>query len=166
MPPYSKSKKPAGQVVPTGYEWVTGTVKEIKDGDTILFQEGKNIHTIRLGGIDTPELGKKDAKHEFFSLEARKFLGSLTLGVPLKALITLEPVTFQRKVGFLYDLEGNSINERMVASGHAFASRGFAALDQNHYLALETAAKADQKGMWRQPAPLTPETKQLLPDFE
>mgnify|MGYP001612117136 FL=1 len=161
---YRKSyQRHPAKLAPTGYEWFMGTVTEIKDGDTICFSADRRVHVLRLLGVDSPEMGKKDAKNEFYSRACVQFLADLVLKKPVRALLTVEPVMARKKLGYLF-VPGDevSVNERMVAAGYAFASRSFSFPEQAHYLGLETAAREKRIGMWKEPPRLSPGLGALL----
>lgn len=161
---YRKSyQRPAAKLAPTGYEWFMGTVTEIKDGETICFSADRQMHILRLIGVDSPEQGKREARNEYYSRASVQFLADIVLKKPIKALLTVAPVTANKKFGYLYvPGEEISVNERMVAAGFAFASRTFAFPEQWQYMALETAAREKRIGMWQAPPRISPGMAALL----
>lgn len=62
---------------------VTGIVTRVPDGDTLTVQTDVSILTIRLVGIDAPEIHSRTRHHQPGSHEAQTALARLALGMPV-----------------------------------------------------------------------------------
>jgi micrococcal nuclease len=124
-------------------------VSRVVDGDTIIVKKGDIKLTIRLVGIDAPEISH--GKHEPgqpFSQQSTKHLAGLVLNKPVD-IKSHGPDRYGRTLGEVF-LDGNNINLEMVKSGLAEVYRGTPAKGQNmepYWKAEEEARKAG-KGMW------------------
>lgn len=90
----------------------------VADGDTLVLADGR---TVRLAGIDSPELGQDGAPDQYFAARARARLEALTRGQAL----ALEPGPrgrdrFGRVLAVVRLDDGTSLNEAMVREGLAF----------------------------------------------
>ena len=124
-------------------------VIHIYDGDTIQVTENGKEITVRLVGIDAPEISrKKDLPGQPFCLKSKKHLSSLVLN-------TIVHIKFYGKnasgksLGEIFADEVN-INIEMINAGLAEVYRGVPAqqLQINAYRAAENKAKAAAKGIW------------------
>jgi len=55
-------------------------VLEVFDGDTLLVRAGQDVSTVRLIGIDSPEMGHPARPREFLSVESAAYLSALCEG--------------------------------------------------------------------------------------
>jgi micrococcal nuclease len=131
------------------HAWIAKVVS-VTDGDTIkVYNAEQGQVKIRLYGIDTPEKGQPYGK------AAGKYLASLISG----AMVEVETVTkdrYGRTVGIVTDNEAN-INQEMVRSGYAWVYQRYC--DKpfcEYWLILENEARADKKGLWKEPNPVAP----------
>ena len=119
------------------------------DGDTIILNIGTSKMTIRLVGIDAPEVSH--AKHEPgqpFSQQSTKQLAGLVLNKTVD-IKSHGPDRYGRILGEVI-LDGHNINLEMVKSGLAEVYRGTPAKGQNlaPYWKAEEEARRAGKGMW------------------
>jgi len=126
-------------------------VSRVVDGDTIIVKKGATKLTIRLVGIDAPEIShKKNEPGQPFSQQSTKHLAGLVLNkvVDIKSH---GPDRYGRTLGEVF-LDGNNINLEMVKSGLAEVYRGTPAKGQNMepYWKAEEVARRGGKGMWVQ----------------
>lgn len=126
-------------------------VIEVLDGDMIKATGHGAEFTIRLAGIDAPELCPQDSDlAQPFSTEAKEYLQSLILNkrVSLKSY-------GEKRYGVLWGvifLGKKNINLEMVQAGYAEAYRGESPkkLDLARYYHAEKKARAEKKGVWTQ----------------
>jgi len=90
----------------------------VPDGDTLVLADGR---TVRLAGIDSPEMGQGGAPDQYCAARAQARLEALTRGRAL----TLEPGPrgrdrFGRVLAVVRLDDGTSLNETMVREGLAF----------------------------------------------
>jgi micrococcal nuclease len=124
-------------------------VIRVVDGDTIIVKKGATKLTIRLVGIDAPEVSHaKNEPGQPFSQQSTKHLTGLVLNkvVDIKSH---GPDRYVRTLGEVF-LDGNNINLEMVKAGLAEAYRGTPAKGQNMepYWKAEEVARRGGKGMW------------------
>jgi micrococcal nuclease len=124
-------------------------VNRVIDGDTIIVNKGTTKLTIRLVGIDAPEIShKKNELGQPFSQQSTKNLAGLVLNkvVDVKSH---GPDRYGRTLGEVF-LDGNNINLEMVKSGFAEVYRGTPVKGQNMepYWKAEEEARRGGRGMW------------------
>ena len=125
-------------------------VIRVFDGDTIKVNCGGREETVRLYGIDAPEM-----RHDW-GKEARAFTKSLVEG---KAVRLLERGRdhYGRLLAFVILPGGKSLNYELVRAGWArvyagrFAPKSDATNDK--YTLAEIAARTGKLGMWRRGFP-------------
>jgi micrococcal nuclease len=124
-------------------------VSRVVDGDTIIVNKGTIKLTIRLVGIDAPEVSHaKNEPGQPFSQQSTKHLAGLVLNKTVDVK-SHGPDRYGRTLGEVF-LEGNNINLEMVKAGLAEVYRGTPAKGQNmepYWKAEEEARKAG-RGMW------------------
>lgn len=126
-------------------------VTRVLDGDTIKVSSASGEMTIRLVGIDPPEVShKKREPGQPFSQQATKHLAGLLLNrtVDIKEY---GHDRFGRILGVV-SLGGKNINTEMLEAGFAEVYRGDPAPGQDlgPYWKAEGKARATKTGMWVQ----------------
>jgi micrococcal nuclease len=124
-------------------------VSRVVDGDTIIVNKGTTKLTIRLVGIDAPEVSHaKNLPGQPFSQQSTKHLAGLVLNKTVD-IKSYGPDRYGRALGEVF-LDGNNINIEMVKSGLAEVYRGTPAKGQNMepYWMAEEEARKTGKGMW------------------
>jgi micrococcal nuclease len=115
------------------YEYYVRKVEGIVDGDTIdvLIDLGFDIlfaSRVRLAGIDTPESRTKDLAEKKLGLEAKEYLkyklkDSKSVKIKTEKMDSSEK--YGRILGWLFiDDQTVSVNEQMIADGHAWGYLG------------------------------------------
>jgi len=139
-------------ILPKGHQF---NIVKIFDGDTIQVKGFGLKFTIRLVGIDTPELGKKGKKRQPYSLQAKQKLTQLIRKRPI-SLKQYGVGGYNRVLAEIFAGETN-LNLEMVRSGLAEVYRGKRpkGFDAAPYLQAEKRAKQSRKGMWIQGATYT-----------
>ena len=116
-----------------------GTVEKVVDGDTIVFQRiGAKTQRVRLADIDTPELDQP------WGIEAKAALKNWAEKRRGEVRI-VDTDRYGRLVATLW-IDGENINRRLVAEGHAWVYRRY--LRDRALLRLEASAKANGLGLW------------------
>jgi len=119
----------------------------VHDGDTVTCRDSLGRETkIRLKGIDAPEFAQPHGRAATAALE--RAVGGRRVGVEGKARDR-----FGRLLGTLW-LEGDNINRRMVAEGHAWVFDGYA--PDGDLLAAERQARRGRRGLWAADDPIPP----------
>ena len=121
----------------------------IYDGDTLRLSDGRKI---RLIGINTPELARKQKSAEPFAFEAKKALQSLLKKGQSIHLIHGKDQKdhYGRTLAHTFLTNGHNIQKDLIAQGLAHViiippNTKFAAC----YLETENAARCNQLGLWK-----------------
>ncbi len=128
-------------------------VVEIIDGDTIKVDIGGTIVTVRLIGIDTPEIARPNhPQDDYFGPEAAQYAKQL-LENQLVYLIP-DPMQsnrdkYDRLLRYVFLEDGTLINAKLIADGYAYnyIYEPFQFMKQFDY--LEKQAKEKQLGLWK-----------------
>ena len=135
--------------VPSGLTQVA--VQRVVDGDTLRLSDGRSVRMI---GLNTPELGKQGRSDEPFAVAARKRLEALVAasGGRVGVLPGKESKDhYGRTLAHLYGAEGANLEAQMLAEGLGFQ----VAVAPNVDLvacqqAAERSARQAGLGVWRQ----------------
>ena len=124
-------------------------VSRVIDGDTIEVMKGAVKLTVRLVGIDAPEVSHK--KHEPgqpFSQQSTKYLAKIALNRSADVK-SYGADRYGRVLGEVF-VDGNNVNLEMVRAGLAEVYRGTPAQGQDlgQYWKAEEEARKAGKGMW------------------
>jgi endonuclease YncB( thermonuclease family) len=123
-------------------------VSRVVDGDTIIVNKGTTKLTIRLVGIDAPEVSHaKNQPSQPFGQQSTKHLAGLVLNKTVD-IKSHGPDRYGRTLGEVF-LDGHNINLELVKAGLAEVYRGTPAKGQNMgpYWKAEEEAKKAGKGM-------------------
>ena len=124
-------------------------VNRVIDGDTIEVKKGTIKLTVRLVGIDAPEVShKKNEPGQPFSQQSTKYLAKIALNRSADVK-SYGADRYGRVLGEVF-VDGNNVSLEMVKAGLAEVYRGTPASNQDigpYWQAEEEARKAG-KGMW------------------
>ena len=130
----------------------TATVVEVIDGDTVVLDDGSQV---RLVGIQAPKLalGRAGFVEQPFALDAKNALEDLALGQPVTlAFGGTRQDRHGRWLAHLYRDDGLWFQGELLGMGYArvysFDDNRALAADM---LALETAARDAERGIWALP---------------
>lgn len=126
-------------------------VQRVVDGDTLRLSDGRSVRMI---GLNTPELGKKGRADEPFAVTARKRLEALVAASDgqLALLPGKESKdSYGRTLAHLYGVDGANLEAQMLAEGLGFQ----VAVAPNVDLVIcqqtaERSARQAGLGVWRQ----------------
>lgn len=130
-----------------GYGRFEARVTHVTDGDTLVVDTGK---TVRLLGIDTPELHHPDRPAERYAQEAKEALTAMVLGkrCVFRYNVKRKYDVYGRVLAHIYTQDGLHVNAQMVKSGFAFYyERSEDPLSQA-LRSHEEAAKKRKAGLW------------------
>ncbi|MBK5414943.1 thermonuclease family protein [Pseudomonas sp. TH31] len=126
-------------------------VQRVVDGDTLRLSDGRSVRMI---GLNTPELGRQGRTDEPFAVAARKRLEALVAAS--KGQVGLLPGKeatdrYGRTLAHVYGADGANLEAQMLAEGLGFQ----VAVAPNVDLAMcqqaaERAARQAGLGLWRQ----------------
>lgn len=130
----------------------SGVVKEIVDGDTLIFDDGREV---RLVGIQAPKLplGRRGFAEWPLARESKAALSTLALGQELTLSYGGRRTDRHgRLLAHLHDRSGRWIQGELIARGMA---RVYSFADNRsgveEMLGLEKAARAAGRGIWSHP---------------
>lgn len=126
-------------------------VTHVNDGDTIVVARGGTSETVRLIGMDTPEVKDPRKPVQCYGAEASAKTKSLLRGQKVR----LEPDPlgdnrdkYQRLLRYVYLPDGTFLNETLIKQGYAFAYVVFPFSKLEQFKADEAAAAAAHAGLW------------------
>lgn len=140
---------------------VDSTIKasRVIDGDTLILSAGGGAMapdgtslqgvTVRLIGINAPEIAHEGSAAECWSQEATSALRNLVLGPDLELQYGRDLRDIYGRVLAYVRLPGGEVaNETMVSEGHARSFRDFPHQYTTLYNNLESQARSSRKGLW------------------
>lgn len=128
-------------------ETFTAKVIGVSDGDTIKVLRNKEQITIRLEGIDAPEL------RQSFGTRSKQALSQMVFGTTATIRKTGED-RFGRTLGFV-EVDGADINSKMIGDGWAWHFKQYN--DDQKLADLEKRARESKSGLWADSStPLAP----------
>jgi len=126
------------------------TVQRVVDGDTLRLTDGRSVRMI---GLNTPELGRNGRSDEPFAVIARKHLE--TLVAASDGRVGLRPGKqhqdrYGRTLAHVFDAKGGNLEAQLLAEGLGFQvavapNNEFAQCQQ----AAERSARQARRGVWR-----------------
>ena len=127
-------------------------IAHISDGDTIMIRKGGKVLTVRLIGVDAPEINGPYRHAEPFGNESRQYMARLVEGqsVFLQGDRAQPPRDqYGRMLAYVYRSSDHKlINEEMIRSGFATAYRRFNFDRHADFVDAEQQARAAHRGMW------------------
>ncbi|MGM0482798.1 MAG: thermonuclease family protein [Patescibacteria group bacterium] len=126
-------------------------VVSVIDGDTIWVEIDKEAESVRLIGVDAPELEGPHSMKGCYGPESTAFLEEL-LSDRSVVLKRGEGVSDRDKYGrllrFVYTDEGEGVNGLMIEEGYAFVygTEDFAKMDE--FKEMEDEARNSRRGLW------------------
>lgn len=128
---------------------VEGRVITVKDGDTLVILSGRQEITVRLYGIDAPELKQS------FGTEAKRFLSSKVLTKQVRIIRRgAGKDRYGRMIGEVF-VGKASMNTQLVETGMAWWYYQYAEKDQILRRA-EQKARDRKLGLWSKPNSIAP----------
>lgn len=141
------------------YHEKTFTVIKVVDGDTldINVSDGQDAYTrIRLWGVDTPETKHPKKPVMYFGPEAAEFTKNLALAKQVTVYLDEGNNTrgkYGRLLAYVKLPDGTFLNEALLTEGFAYADTRFRHSLYYKYKQLESAARSDKKGLWKNVPP-------------
>ena len=118
----------------------------VVDGDTIRCRAGGHETTVRLYGIDAPEL------EQLGGPDAADALESIIRGSEPLLMEVIDVDLYGRDVGLLYVRRSHrrdSVNIRMVREGNAYAFTRFGGRELGFFRAAQHDARTARRGVWK-----------------
>ena len=126
-------------------------VVKVIDGDTIKVKIGNKIETVRLLGINTPEIENSYRHQECFGLQAKKEAKKLLTGK--KIYILSDPNApnrgeYNRLLRYVFLLDGEFVNAKLIKEGYAFSYIYQPIRFMDYFNLLEKDARNNRIGVW------------------
>ena len=135
--------------VPSGLASVA--VQRVVDGDTVRLSDGRSVRMI---GLNTPELGKQGRSDEPFAVAARKRLEALVAASDGRVSVLPGKESkdhYGRTLAHLYGADGVNLEAQMLAEGLGFQVAVAPNVDLvTCQQAAEHSARQAGLGVWRQ----------------
>jgi micrococcal nuclease len=127
-------------------------VTKVVDGDTLkLSMDGKTV-TVRLIGLDTPEIVDPRTPVQCFGLEASEKAKEMLKGASVRIEQDATQSTYDkygRLLAYVYLKDGTLFNEYMIREGYGHEYTYDAPYKhQREFKAAEMRARAQGKGLW------------------
>lgn len=130
----------------------TYRVVSVIDGDTIVVRGPNGEDTVRLIGIDTPEVAGSPAGAECYGAEASTFARGLMSGAEVRLATDdtqAERDRHDRLLAYVTLSDGRDVGEVLIGEGYAYEYTYAAAyVNQNRYQSAEADAKQNEAGVW------------------
>ncbi len=139
-----KSTSPVNVAITSFY------VDHVIDGDTVQIKTLTSRQSVRIIGIDTPELSGTTGKKECFADEATAHLKELIGSSSIETALDSQSRAVDRYGRLLryVAVDGKDIGAEMISDGYAYAYLAFAFDRSEQYKALEQEARTAQRGLW------------------
>lgn len=127
------------------------TVLEVTDGDTIVILINGRRDSVRLIGIDTPEIAGPHTEEECFGPEASERTKELTRNQRVKLLpdtLSQNRDKYQRLLRYVYLDDGTLLNQVLLEDGYARLFPFLVFEMKAEFVNLENQAKENQRGLW------------------
>ncbi|MBP7149569.1 MAG: thermonuclease family protein [Acidobacteria bacterium] len=138
--------EPAGPAAPAV------EVLAVLDGDTLRVNSGGKSQTVRLIGIDAPELHHEESEPQFLAEEARDALRERIGRGPVRLVPDrgAGKDKYGRRLAYVETESGADLGAELVAAGLARVLTKFDFAREERYVDLETQARAAGRGLWRE----------------
>lgn len=137
----------------------TATVTRVVDGDTISVRTASGSDTVRLIGVDTPEIQwpsednnlDKPKSEGCYALEAREYLQETVKGRQVQLQSdSIQPLrdTYDRRLAYVF-VDNELINQNLIAEGYGkelTVNDGYE--KQAGFKDAENSAREQQRGLW------------------
>ena len=127
-------------------------VVQVYDGDTIVILLDGQRESVRLIGIDTPEVETPYTREECYGKQSSEFTKTLLLGKNVRLLpdsVGDDRDKYKRLLRYVH-LNGVDINAQLISEGYAYLLDTFPFSRANKYRVLEEAARENTVGLWRE----------------
>lgn len=136
-----------------GSQWLSGTVTAVHDGDTLSLETSSGHESIRLQGLDAPELAQA------YGTTARLALSQSTLQQSVRVAYTQRD-GYGRVLGQVWRTDCQDVNLQLLQSGMAWFYKAYqcelGSARRSRYTLAESQAQAQRLGLWRQSQPEAP----------
>lgn len=134
-------------------------IANVVDGDTIdVFAPDRGLSTtrVRFWGVDTPEVGRPPEPSMYYGPEASAYVKRLLEGGEVRLVLspTKTRGLYGRLLAYVHtEPSGQSVNEALINTGHAYADWRFPHPLKRRFMDLETKARRKNVGLWSSVTP-------------
>ena len=122
----------------------------IADGDTLFVRIRNRNETIRLLGVDTPEVKSKYTNEEPYGKEASNYTRNLVKRKKIRLEFDFEKRDkYNRLLAYVYLPDGRLLNRALIKKGYARVYKFFKYKKKKEFMKLEQEAKIKCLGIWR-----------------
>jgi len=156
--------------VPFGksYDYKNILVKRVIDGDTVELENGE---TVRLIGVDTPELYDERKPVMYFAQEASEFTKRIAEGKKVRLEFDENNTylehkdKYSRTLAYIYLEDGTFLNAEIIKQGYGFAYTKFPFKYMEEFRKYQQEAMDNEKGLWAKTIH-NPEVSNLIMQYE
>lgn len=133
--------------------WQLYKVVKVVDGDTIMVEIDNQKQTIRLIGVDAPELYKNQCFAREATVKAKEILTGKNVFLE-KDPTQDDKDEYDRLLRFIFLEDGINFNQLMIKEGYAreYTYLGVPYKYQKEFQTAEHEAKVNKKGLWEDDA--------------
>lgn len=129
------------------------SVTRFSDGDTIIVDMNGKEETIRLIGADTPETKDPRKAVQCYGPAASAFTKNIITAQGKKVRLAGDAKSsnrdrYNRLLRYVYLPDGTLLNQKLIRDGYAFYYPYFPFTKSQEFDAAQTAARAENKGIW------------------
>jgi micrococcal nuclease len=118
----------------------------VVDGDTITLENGE---TVKLIGVDAPEISASTGAAEWYGAEAYWFVKRLVENKPVRLELGWpKKDKLDRTLAYVYLMDGTCVNVEIIVKGYGQVDRGDLFRYRRRYIGYEKVAKEYNKGLW------------------
>lgn len=134
------------------YQADSYTVSRVIDGDTIVVVKDGKEETVRLIGVNSPEIRGKNNSVECYALEAKKYAEDVLLRK--KVILRDDPSQmdldrYGRSLRYVFLEDGSCFNDLLVRNGYAHEYTYQVPYSlQEKFIASEIYARSQNLGLW------------------
>lgn len=137
-------------------EELRGICTKVFDGDTIQVQiadfkrDQQSEITVRLVGVDTPELSHPLKPVQYFALESSSFTTRMALGKKVRLEFDWQKEDkYGRLLAYVYLPDGRMLNAEIIKQGYGFAYTRFPFRYLEEFRQYERDARSKRLGLWK-----------------
>ena len=122
------------------------TVDRVIDGDTIVLTDGNSV---RLIGVDTPELHHPSRPIEYFAIDAKTFVDQMVKGREIKIVLGKERRDkYNRLLAYVYLPDNTFLNAEIIKQGYGFVDTRLPFEFSDDFVKYEDEARQAKRGLW------------------
>jgi micrococcal nuclease len=126
-------------------------VVRFSDGDTITVNMNGKNESVRMIGVDTPETHRPNSPVQCYGPAASAFTKNLIGNNKVRLESDSQNTNrdrYDRLLRYVYLPDGRLVQDEIIKGGYGFAYTQFPFSKKADFVALEEAAKRENKGLW------------------